>query len=218
MGLGLADHLSYCVASNRVIFLDHRSQRYFCLGPLAERAVFTLLEGATPIREEEQALEALLAQGVLVPGGAELASQGCGMRLPRTELLPSVSPSLARCLQALWTLLLTMLWLRMGRLGILLGRFRTSKRRRCRRDPAPGSLAAIQAGYERTRLILSPENQCLPRSIALATTLARAGHRPDLVFGVMARPFAAHCWVQLDGVVLNDRVDHVGSFTPILVI
>ena len=39
-----------------------------------------------------------------------------------------------------------------------------------------------------------------------------------LVFAVMTRPFAAHCWVQLDETVLNDRLDHVRKFTPILVV
>jgi hypothetical protein len=41
---------------------------------------------------------------------------------------------------------------------------------------------------------------------------------PRWVFGVQSRPFAAHCWLQLGGVVLNDTVDHVKRYTPIMVV
>jgi hypothetical protein len=36
------------------------------------------------------------------------------------------------------------------------------------------------------------------------------------VFGVQARPFAAHCWVQKGEVVFNDTVEHVSGYTPIM--
>jgi hypothetical protein len=44
----------------------------------------------------------------------------------------------------------------------------------------------------------------------------RAGIRPTLVFGVSADPFAAHCWVQLDDIVLTGDLDTARQFTPIL--
>jgi hypothetical protein len=40
----------------------------------------------------------------------------------------------------------------------------------------------------------------------------------ELVFGAKLNPFAAHCWVQLEDVVLNDRTDNVAVFTPVGVI
>jgi hypothetical protein len=35
------------------------------------------------------------------------------------------------------------------------------------------------------------------------------------VFGVMATPFAAHCWIQDDQAILNDHYDRVSRFAPI---
>jgi hypothetical protein len=48
--------------------------------------------------------------------------------------------------------------------------------------------------------------------------LDKAGLRPALVFAVRLDPFAAHCWLQHDELVLNDAVDRVGAFTPVLVL
>ena len=39
-----------------------------------------------------------------------------------------------------------------------------------------------------------------------------------LVIGVTASPFGAHAWVQIGDVVLNDSVDRVRRFVPILTI
>ena len=36
------------------------------------------------------------------------------------------------------------------------------------------------------------------------------------MFGVQANPLQAHCWVQQDDVVINDAVDVVSQFTPIM--
>jgi hypothetical protein len=38
----------------------------------------------------------------------------------------------------------------------------------------------------------------------------------QLVFGVTAQPFEAHCWVQSNCAVLNDSYDRVSRFEPIL--
>ena len=43
--------------------------------------------------------------------------------------------------------------------------------------------------------------------------LRRDGGIPaELVLGVRTFPFEAHAWVELDGRVLNDDLDHVGRF------
>jgi hypothetical protein len=49
----------------------------------------------------------------------------------------------------------------------------------------------------------------------MARRLVRNGIGSAVMFGVMTRPFKAHCWVQIEDVVLNDSLDHVRLFTPI---
>jgi hypothetical protein len=55
-------------------------------------------------------------------------------------------------------------------------------------------------------------------SIALLEFLDQAGLTAHLVFGVIADPFAAHCWVQTPELILNESVDTAGLFQPILAI
>jgi hypothetical protein len=76
----------------------------------------------------------------------------------------------------------------------------------------------IARAFMRADLVLSPLDQCLPRSIALASTLARRGISASLVIGVRLRPFLAHSWVQSGTLLLNDRPDVVCTFVPILVV
>ena len=46
---------------------------------------------------------------------------------------------------------------------------------------------------------------CLQRSAATACLLKKHGFPAQLVIGVQQMPFAAHAWVELDGLVLNDK-------------
>ena len=62
------------------------------------------------------------------------------------------------------------------------------------------------------------KDACLFEALALSEFLARYGIFPRWVFGVQARPFAAHCWLQHGGIVLNDTVEHVSRYTPIMLV
>ena len=73
--------------------------------------------------------------------------------------------------------------------------------------------------FGRLRVFLfSHREKCLHDSLALLEFLARYGIFPGWVFGVRARPFVAHCWVQHEDVVFNDTVEHVAGYTPIMVV
>ena len=98
---------------------------------------------------------------------------------------------------------------------------------RARIDARPSSSGAVDAeGLHRlvgVFSILRPffftsKDACLFDALALSEFLAGYGIHPHWVFGVQARPFAAHCWLQLGGTVLNDTVDHVKRYTPIMVV
>ena len=80
-----------------------------------------------------------------------------------------------------------------------------------------GATRTVQA-FEHSRLLRSAADRCLPRSIALSISLAARGCRTHVVLGVKLAPFAAHCWVQSASEVLNDSLEEVQRYTPILVV
>lgn len=61
-------------------------------------------------------------------------------------------------------------------------------------------------------------NACLFDSLTLINFLAYFGIFPQWIFGVRSDPFAAHCWVQQDGMVFNDSIEHVIRYKPIMVV
>lgn len=59
---------------------------------------------------------------------------------------------------------------------------------------------------------------CLYDSLALLEFLAHYRIFPQWVFGVTGQPFNAHCWIQESDCVLNDTLEHVRGFTPIMAV
>jgi len=67
-------------------------------------------------------------------------------------------------------------------------------------------------------MLFTGRQACLFNSLMLTEFLARYLLFPACVIGVESAPFAAHCWVQYQGTVLNDVPQEVNRFVPILVL
>jgi hypothetical protein len=72
-----------------------------------------------------------------------------------------------------------------------------------------GAFNALRPLYPRSYL-------CLFDSLALLEFLAGSQLFPNVVFGVVADPFQAHCWVQQGSTILNDDLERVRRYRPIL--
>lgn len=57
---------------------------------------------------------------------------------------------------------------------------------------------------------------CLEQSLVLWYCLRRVGVPADFRMGVQSHPFVAHAWVEYQGEVINDVLEHVKWFTPLL--
>jgi hypothetical protein len=94
-----------------------------------------------------------------------------------------------------------------------------ARKRRDRRSAFPFDIErarSLIAAFDALRLFYPRPYLCMFDSLALINFLARFRVYPDWVFGVMADPFEAHCWVQAGSTVLNDTVERVSAFTPIM--
>ena len=98
-------------------------------------------------------------------------------------------------------------------------RQRTDHSQRAARPIAEARMHQLVGAFATLRpFFFAAKDACLFDALALSEFLAAYGVFPRWVFGVQSRPFAAHCWLQLDGLVLNDTVDHVKRYTPIMVV
>jgi hypothetical protein len=193
---------SCALVDGRPVFMDVRDDAYFTLEPDEEASFLTRL--SMDADDRENGLEAADQRIEIVSCGRAEASILDQAEMSRR---PAVSDILI-----IWR---------------LLARVRRSIRFR----PIADVLAEIECAHPAQethlgfpavamrftiarRFVPIPRN-CLTDSITLLHWLARNGERATLVFGVKLDPFAAHCWVQTDGILLNDHAEHVERFTPV---
>lgn len=78
--------------------------------------------------------------------------------------------------------------------------------------------ANVVSTFEHYRPLIPHRYLCLFDSLALLRVLAGRQQYPHWVFGVQTDPFLAHCWIQWEDVVLNDSVEEIRTYTPIMVV
>lgn len=221
MGFVLREGLSFCETSGRLVFLDLASDRYFCLEHEADCALRRLTGGEPLAREDVTVLADLVAHGLLAQTTEGARPQACSPppepeRSLLDEDLPVGSAALAH---ALWRLARSAFALKVRPLRAIIASTMKRKTQLSPEAEAPAPIAAEVAGaFKRSALIAAPLDRCLPRSFATAHALLDRKLRPDLVFGVRLHPFGAHCWVQHGRTLVNETLDQVRNFTPILVV
>jgi hypothetical protein len=97
---------------------------------------------------------------------------------------------------------------------------RIEQRRIRARSPAAASdvqhISGLMTAFQDLRPLYPRPYLCLFDSLALLEFLAGYRSFPRIVFGVVADPFHAHCWLQEGNMVLNDDLERIGHYKPIL--
>ena len=70
---------------------------------------------------------------------------------------------------------------------------------------AEGTVAAVCRAFDHAVALYPRQAPCLQRSAATACLLRDHGVPAALVVGTRKHPFRAHAWVEVDGVVVNDK-------------
>lgn len=216
MGLRLAPHLSFCLVDGQPVFLDLGRDRYFGLSRAAAAGFERLIRSGGDDCGGEM-LAVLLAAGILEPTDSPDTPRPVEVDPCDRSFVSNGAPPASRL-----ALLAALAW--QIRAGCAVRRLPLSMvverladiQARPRRAHMPAEV--IVDAHRRADLWLSPHDRCLAKSVALLAHLRRHGADARLVFGVALRPFAAHCWVQSDGMVLNGDLEEVRLFKPILAI
>jgi hypothetical protein len=213
--VGLAEHIGYCVDRAGVTLLDTRRDRYFGLPLALESAFVELVDAGFRADPSTPAIRRLAELGILVEG--QTAPQRTVPSAIRSWCDDSLSKGVAvDPLGVAWALWRADRRLKTQPLASTLDQLRLRRTASSCVDLA--RLRDEAEAFHRVRAWAPKKPVCLLDSIALLDVLHKHALHPSLVFGVIRRPFAAHCWVQVDEVVVNDRLDHVREYAPILVI
>lgn len=217
----LGDEISFCWADDRAVFLDARRDRYFCLGRSTEAIFRKLCADEAPKASDVSSLVALKVIDTSESQGAP--PKAVEHIKPVRSVLEGTSRgtglNAGLVLEAGFAIASARRRLRQRSL------FDVITRRRARKPPSEAACALaaedtleLANAFSVSRRMVPIPSICLPDSLALLDLLARRGLAADLVFGVKLNPFAAHCWVQANDVVLNDTVKSVRRHTEILVV
>jgi hypothetical protein len=80
----------------------------------------------------------------------------------------------------------------------------------------PKTVARLTSFFWLRTWCYTARRRCLFDSLVLSVYLTRGMVPCTFVVGVSTKPFLAHAWVQIAGSVLNDTVERVQDFAPIL--
>ena len=106
-------------------------------------------------------------------------------------------------LKAYWKLILFDLYLARGNFQALYDKVRNCSVRR--RAAHANVIERINYAVDLAGIWYWKEALCLQRSAATACLLKEHGIRAKMVIGAQQMPFRAHAWVEVDGVVVNDK-------------
>jgi hypothetical protein len=231
--LYLAKHVFFCLAEEYCIFLDLRKDKYLCasrdnmlaLGPLLDGwdSTFSTADAA-PTDEVRQFAALLLEAGILTSRRED------GRPARPTDVYPSraqlkqmeydltVRPSVADWIRFLWAAAAAHLSLKRGQLETTVQA--VAKKKSCDACVTEAGRArrmrAQVSKFHKLRNVFPRRYLCLFDSLALMRFLAMSGVSAEWIFAVRSNPFEAHCWVQSGSLVLNDVIDEVRAYTPIM--
>lgn len=80
------------------------------------------------------------------------------------------------------------------------------------RAGCPGELDKVVRATSRAIALCPWPVGCFPRSLSAAAVLRRLGYSARVRIGVVAYPFLAHAWVEVEGVPLNERPEGLSKF------
>lgn len=234
----LSKHTFFCLAGDHYVFLDLRSDEYLCLGRMHSDAVKDLLNGDQAVddrspgsrlqdannSEANAVVHALLNKGLLV----EKKAYGRLPRQPRVDtpsasamessakLRPEIGPAhVWNFFVASATASKDLRWRSIERIVR-----KVASRKSAHMTPATtvnsGAVTGLFKIFQTLRPYYPRPYLCMFDSLALVHFLARYGVFPQWVYGVQLEPFQAHCWVQVGDLVVNDIVDTVRNYTPIM--
>jgi len=222
----LAGHVFACQDGDHVVLLDLKADRYFALAVAPTEEAVPLHGWPVAGGADARLVQMLIGRGWVTTGEGQARRGDSSLvsRAAREVFCDRYEEDLRRPSA---TVLAFIAATGVATVAIRCWRLERVVHRVAQRNAAHGG--AVPADIERLRQLIAVfadlrpylfgwRDACLFESFVLSEFLARHGIFPSWVFGVQARPFGAHCWLQLDDIVLNDTVERVSAYMPIMAV
>jgi hypothetical protein len=219
MSYRLSPGVHHCMVEDRSIFLDLARDRYFALPANLEAAFGQAFQDPCASTIPPDDVERLIRAGVL-----EAVDDG-QMPVPHAPPAAPASDriSVASASKASLTLVVQVVLVQlMASLVVLIFPLRVIARHLERLNSGESRIDSdrmtdgLAAAFRVASVLIKVEGNCLPRTLAFVWLARLRRCDVHLVIGVRINPFSAHCWAQGGDVVLNDRLDRIILFKPIL--
>lgn len=222
----LAQHAFVCRCDRQVVILDLRRDRYLAVDAYKHAALAALVQDWPACNDETVDADAtpalalahsLMSLGVLTqPPQTGKSAAPLPAVVARSEWNQSSQASTGTMFAVVLATIGASLLLR----WLPFERVVERVRRRQLQQRATSDIYQLRQLVGQFRCarawLFSSDNRCLHETLALLEFLALHHHYPRWIFGVHTTPFAAHCWLQHDDIVVNDSLDKVAQFTPIM--
>jgi hypothetical protein len=233
----LAPHVYWCAIEDGVVLLDLKRHKYVGIGRTHSDLLYRILEGGVSTSNSSPAIsdvggELAALSKILVTEGLVTRDAMLGKPLTPPSIntvgsadsLPQLTAGqpfrFINVLRLMVSFITTKHQLRKVPFD------RIVRNAQAVRPELASTIAALGAKemrlirlFRRFRSIFyTAHNNCILDSLVLRDFLRRNGISTTWVIGVESRPFAAHSWIQHRGIVLNDSLEHVRRYTPILVV
>jgi hypothetical protein len=214
MPLSVAQHVHLAVLGDDVVLLDVAADTYLCI-PDGRAQLRPSEGGAAVLPIDSEVLGELVAAGLVCTASAPIRRRVPARPMddigPPGEATPSVLEVIRLC-ASLWDLA----WRYRGRpFGEVLAF--AARAPACAAD-RHAEIIRLARLFHRLAIWLPMSRKCLVRSFVLLRFLQRSGLNAQWVIGVRTWPFSAHCWLQLDGVALDDAWERLVVYEPILAV
>ena len=209
----LNSNLTACIASGRLILLDEARDRYFAVPDASMAVVEAWLNAA-----DGSDVPGPLANWLGNTSRGRLTNQ---LRIDVAPPTPTVAHAagagvdLSGIFSVTRTILVSWILLRTRKLHRILAHHRGGRAAAILLEPS--ALVDFAQRFANARRWCPIKRNCLLDSLAFDRWMAHP-RNAQIVFGVVAKPFEAHCWVQSESIVLNDSYDRVSRFEPILTV
>lgn len=234
--LYLRDHVHMCVLERSIVFLDLKSDKYLAVPPTGVSTLSARLAGldgflspssaGAAIPDDSDIIADLIRRG-LVTVSAQKGKPATPVSIssPSRAIPPGLRTShrhpvrlrLAVPFFTCW--LYTSASLSVGGLTRVvrsLGALRTTYSTSVPPSDYQAILEVLETFRHLRTATYTAHDACLFNCLVLTRFLHYCRLQPTFIIGVRAKPFSAHAWVQIADVVIDDRLEAVQNFVPIL--